>query len=395
METTTFANRMGDLGGDVVANMFALTEKADIISFAGGIPSPDALPVERLRELADEILRTAGKQVLQYATIDGYGPLREWLADWMAETGVHATRENVLVTSGGQQGIDLAAKAFLNPGDCVLVERPTYLAAIPIFKTYEARFGAVKSDDQGIIPESFEEAIRRHDPKMLYVVPTFQNPTGVTIPADRRKAIAEIAGKYGVLVLEDDPYAKLRYDGEPAPSIASFDEKGVCIFVGSFSKIVSPGLRVGYMVSPAHVQPRLAQCKQSTDFHTSNLSQRLIYEFCSRGYLGPHLESIRSAYMVKRDAALRAMEKYFPEGVRWTHPQGGLFVWAVLPEQIDTAELIKRASERKVAFIPGVPFYFDNTGHNTMRLNFSNASLDALDEGLSRLGMVIGEAMGM
>jgi len=393
LHTDAFATRMRDLGGDVVANMFALTEKADIISFAGGIPSPDALPVERLRELADEVLCTSGKQVLQYATIDGYGPLREWLAAWMAETGVRATRENVLVTSGGQQGIDLAAKAFLNPGDCVLVERPTYLAAIPIFKTYEARFAAVESDDEGIIPESFEEACRKHNPKLLYVVPTFQNPTGVTIPADRRRAIAEIAGRYTVLVLEDDPYAKLRYDGDPAPSIASFDNHGNSIFVGSFSKIVSPGLRVGYMVSPAHVQPRLAQCKQSTDFHTSNLSQRLIYEFCARGYLGPHLEVIKKAYAEKRDAALRAMEKHFPDGVKWTHPQGGLFVWATLPDQINTTELIKRASERKVAFIPGVPFYFDETGHNTMRLNFSNASLDALDEGLNRLGTVIREAL--
>jgi len=384
---------MRNLGGDVVSNMFTLMDKADIISFAGGVPSPYALPVEELRALADEILRTAGKQVLQYSTIDGYGPLRDWIGESVGARGIKATRDNVLVLSGGQQGIDLSAKAFLNPGDNVLLERPTYLAAITIFKTYEVGFRPVRSDEQGIVPESFEEAILRYKPKMLYVVPTFQNPTGVTIPVERRKAIAEIAGKYGVIVLEDDPYAQLRYDGEPIPSIASFDTEDVVIHVSSFSKIVSPGLRVGYAVAPADIRDRLAQVKQTTDFHTSNLSQRLIYEFCSRGMLEPHLDSVRNTYKAKRDAALKGMERYFPAGVRWTHPAGGLFVWVTLPEHIDTNELVKTAAERKVAFIPGVPFYYDETGKNTMRLNFSNASFEMLDEGLSRLGAVIRDAM--
>lgn len=384
---------MRDLGGDVVANMFALTEKADIISFGGGMPSPDALPVEQLRVLADEILRTSGKQILQYSTIDGYGPLRDLLARMVADQGIKARRENVLVISGGQQGIDLASKTFLNPGDCVLVERPTYLAALTIFKTYEVEFQSVVSDEQGIIPESFEEAIKRYNPKMLYVVPTFQNPTGVTMPVERRKAIAEIAGKYGVMVLEDDPYARLRYDGEPVPAIASYDTNDVVIHVSSFSKIISPGLRLGYAVASPEIKAKLTQGKQTTDFHSNNLSQRLIYEFCSRGMLEPHLEAIKKAYMVKRDAALRAMERYFPDGVRWTRPDGGLFVWVTLPEHIDTTELIKHAAERKVAFIPGVPFFFDDSGKNTMRINFSNASLDMLDEGLNRLGMVIREAI--
>lgn len=393
MEKAAFANRMRDLGGDVVTNMFTLMDKADIISFAGGVPSPYALPVDQLRELADEILKTAGRQVLQYSNIDGYGPLRDWIADTVAARGIKATRDNVLVLSGGQQGIDLSAKAFLNPGDNVLLERPTYLAAITIFKTYEVGFRPVRSDSQGIVPESFEEAILRYKPKMLYVVPTFQNPTGVTVPEERRRAIAEIAGRHGVIVLEDDPYAQLRYDGEPIPSIAGFDTEGVVIHVSSFSKIVSPGLRVGYAIAPTEIRDRLAQVKQTTDFHTSNLSQRLIYEFCSRGMLEPHLDSVRPTYKAKRDAALKGMEKYFPAGVRWTHPDGGLFVWVTLPEHIDTNELMKAAAERKVAFIPGVPFYYDETGKNSMRINFSNASFEMLDEGLSRLGAVIRDAM--
>jgi 2-aminoadipate transaminase len=384
---------MRDLGGDVVTNMFTVLDKADIISFAGGVPSPYALPVEQLQVLADEILATAGRQVLQYSTIDGYGPLREWIAQWVADRGIQATRDNVLVLSGGQQGIDLSAKVFLNPGDNVLLERPTYLAAITIFKAYEVGFRPVASDEQGIIPESLEEAILKYKPKMLYVVPTFQNPTGVTIPAERRKAIAEIAGKYGVIVVEDDPYALLRYDGDPIPSIASYDTAGVVIHVNSFSKIVSPGLRVGYAVAAPQIKDLLTQAKQTADFHTSNLSQRMIYEFCTRGMLEPHLATVRETYKAKRDAALRAMEKYFPEGVHWTHPDGGLFVWVTLPEHIDTGKLMATAAEHKVAFIPGTPFYFDDTGKNTMRINFSNADFEMLDEGLARLGDVIREAM--
>lgn len=393
MEKVAFATRMHDLGGDVVRNMFLLTENPDIISFAGGMPSPDALPAEQLRKIADELMQDAGQQILQYSTIEGYTPLREWLASAVAERGMKATTEQVLITSGAQQGIDLAAKCFINPGDCVLVERPTYLAALTIFKTYEVEFGCVDSDDYGIIPESFEEAIVRHNAKMLYVVPTFQNPTGVTLPAERRKAIAEIAGKHGVIVVEDDPYAKLRYDGEPVPSIASYDENDVVIFLGSFSKFISPGLRVGYAISPPEIHEKLAQGKQTTDFHTSNLSQRMIYEFCTRGYLEPHLKSIRKDYAIRRDAALEALEKYFPEGTRWTHPQGGLFIWVVLPEHIDTTELLPKAAAKNVAYIPGVPFYADGGGKNAMRLNFSNASLEQLDVGIKCLGEVISEAM--
>lgn len=395
MEKIAFAARMHDLGGDVVRNMFLLTENPDIISFAGGMPSPDALPAKQLHGIADELIRDAGRQILQYGTIEGYQPLREWLAKHVAQQGIETSPDQVLITSGAQQGIDLAAKSFMNPGDCVLVERPTYLAALTIFKTYEVEFGCVDSDDYGIIPESFEEAIARHNPKMLYVVPTFQNPTGVTLPAERRKAVAEIAGKHGVIVVEDDPYAKLRYDGEPVPSIASYDKNDVVIFLGSFSKFISPGLRVGYAVSPPKIHEKLAEGKQTTDFHTSNLSQRMIYEFCTRGHLEPHLESIRKDYVVKRDAALRALEKHFPKGARWTHPQGGLFIWVVLPEYIDTNELLPKAAARNVAYIPGVPFYADGGGKNAMRLNFSNASLEQLDRGIKSLGEVVAEAMGV
>ncbi|MEA4882522.1 MAG: PLP-dependent aminotransferase family protein [Clostridia bacterium] len=395
MENSAFATRVQNLSGNVIREILKITDKPDIISFAGGMPSPDALPAEDIRQLSDEILRTSGKQVLQYSTTEGYGPLRQLIAASLAERGIHVGAEQVLVISGAQQGIDLSAKVFINPGDYVIVERPTYLAALHIFRSYEARFGFVDSDGDGMIPESLEAAVVRYRPKVIYVVPTFQNPTGVTLSLERRRAVAEIAARRRVAVVEDDPYAALRYDGMALPSIASFDKEGFVVFLGSFSKVISPGLRVGYAAAAPDVFRKLTIGKQATDVHTSNLSQRLVYEFCNRGKLVPHIDATRQGYRVKRDAMIRAIERHFPKGAKFTRPDGGLFIWVELPESIDTTLLLERATERKVAFIPGSPFYADGSGRNTMRLNFTNASIEAIDEGMHRLGSTIAEALGV
>jgi 2-aminoadipate transaminase len=390
-----FAARMQGLSGNVIREILKLTEKPDIISFAGGLPSPESFPVDRLRELADEILRTAGKQVFQYATSEGYGPLRAWIAGSLEERGLSVSSDEVLILSGSQQGIDLAAKAFINPGDFVLVERPTYLAALHIFRCYEAQFGLVDSDEDGMRPDSLKRAVELYNPKLIYLVPTFQNPTGTTLVLERRREVMEIAMRYGVVVLEDDPYAALRYDGDPLPAVSSFDTKGTHILLGSFSKVISPGLRVGYAAAPPDILRKMVIGKQASDVHTNNLAQRMVAEFCMRGYLGPHVDATRQAYRVKRDTMLRAIERYFPQGASWTRPQGGLFLWATLPETINTGALLTQATEERVAFIPGSPFFADGSGQNTMRLNFSNASLEAIDEGMLRLGRVIKRAMSV
>lgn len=388
----SFARRMEGMTGNVIREILKLTQQPDVISFAGGLPSPDSFPESHIRRILEEI---GGEftSILQYATTEGYPPLREFLAAWVQGRGIEATPDQVLILTGSQQGIDLACKALLDPGDVVLVERPTYLTALQVFRMYQARAVAVPGDDEGIDPDALEKAIAEHRPKMLYAVPTFRNPSGETWSPERRRRIAQLTAAAGVVVVEDDPYGLLRYDGQPFPAVKAFDEAGNIIYLGSFSKIISPGLRVGYAVAREQLLRKLVIGKQTTDVHSSNLSQYIVNAFGRSPAFQSHLETICAQYRAKRDRMLAAMEAHFPAEARWTRPQGGLFTWVTLPETVSTTRLLERAVQQKVAFIPGTPFYTDGGGDHSMRLNFSNASFAQIDEGIARLGRTLKEAL--
>lgn len=389
MEERRFATRMHNMGGNAIREILKITQQPDVISFAGGNPAPDTFPAEQLGQIAKEIL-AKDRNILQYGTTEGYAPLREFIAGWVGDIGIKAEPSDVLILSGSQQGIDLLGKAMLNPGDKVVVEDPTYLAALQIFRTYQGTFITVPSDSSGVLIDKLEEAIVRERPSLVYLVPTFQNPTGITLSLKRREELADMVSRYPVVTVEDDPYGRLRYSGEALPAIKSFDRNGEMVYLGSFSKLISPGLRVGFAISSPEMRQKLVIGKQSTDVHTSNLSQVMIYEFCKRGLLEPHLEDSKSKY-ARKLAIMTEQLKLFPDDIQWTSPEGGLFIWGELPERIDAAKLFVAALEEKVAFVPGTSFFAGGGHTNTIRLNFSNASEDMIREGMKRLAKVYGK----
>lgn len=388
-----FAKRMDGLTGNAIREILKLTQSPDVISFAGGLPSADSFPADAIRRISADLMAKDLAGLLQYSTTEGYPPLRAFIAEWVKERGIEASPDEVLLLTGSQQGIDLACRAFLDPGDTVLVERPTYLAALQLFRLYQARVEAVPTDAAGMDIEALERAIVQHRPKLIYLVPTFRNPSGETWSAPRRQAAAALARRYGVIIVEDDPYSSLRYEGSPVPAVAAYAEGGHVIYLGSFSKIVAPGLRVGYAVAHPEILRRLVIGKQAADVHTSNYSQAVVARFCTSGALSGHIEKVCALYRTRRDCMLEAMARHFPAGARWTRPEGGLFVWVTLPEGISTAQKLPEAIEERVAFIPGDPFFHDGTGQNTMRLNFSNASLEQIESGIERLGRVLSRAL--
>lgn len=393
MESLRLATRLQGKSGNVIREILKLTQQSEVISFAGGLPSPDGFPRTALQRIANDVLESSGTGILQYATTEGSLALREAIVDLVAEQGIRATPDQVRILSGSQQGIDLAMKAFIDPGDAVLVQSPTYLAALQIISLYEGRAVPVAEDSEGMDPKALEEAIKRENPKIIYLIPTFRNPSGETMSAERRQTIVEIAARHDIIVLEDDPYGALRYSGDPVPAAKAFDTQGNVIYLGSFSKIIAPGLRVGYAIASEEVLRPITIGKQGSDVHTSNLSQAIVAEFLRRGLLSEHLANVLPQYKEKRDAMLRAFERHFPVETRWTRPDGGLFIWVELPEELDTTALLEEAVKHNVAYIPGVPFYADGAGRSTMRLNFSHASLEDIEVGIERLGRVITQAL--
>jgi len=387
---------MANAEGSAVREILKLTQKPEMVSFAGGLPSPESFPVDRLREITAEVFARSGLQVLQYGITEGYQPLREFLSNWLRNTkGIAADPEDIQITSGSQQGIDLVSRVFLDSGDLVVVENPSYLSAFQIFNSYQAAYLPVPSDDLGMRVEELEMLLESHKPKIIYTVPTFQNPTGITMSLARRKKLLRLAEEHDLVIIEDNPYGELRYEGEHVPTLKSLDTQGRVIYLGSFSKVVAPGLRVGYLVAGPEIRARVTIAKQGVDVHTSNLSQQIIYEYCHKGYLDPHIREVCQAYGAKRDAMQRAMERYFPPEVRWTRPEGGLFIWVELPEKCDSTELLKETVQHNVAFVPGKPFFVNNSGLNTMRLNFSNASPEQIEYGIAKLGGIIKEYLAV
>ena len=389
-----FADHMRPLTGSAIREIFKLLAKPGMISFAGGNPSMSALEPDVISDLAQEVLAKHGASLLQYGATDGFGPLRESAAEFLRGSSVNCDASSILPVQGGSQAFDLLLKSLINPGDVILVESPTFLGAIQAMREYNATLISMPMDNDGVIVEAAEELIKKHHPKMMYVIPTFQNPTGITLSLARRKALAELAAKYGVVIAEDDPYRDLRYSGEALPSIQSFDEEGWVVYMSSFSKYVSPGMRVGAAVvnnNPLLLR-KMVIAKQSVDVHSPLLTQAIIDAYLRKGLMPAHLERICADYKAQRDAMLEGF-KHFPAGTTHTLPDGGLFVWASLPERMNALELLNKAVEKGVAFVPGVHFYPEGGHTNTLRLNFSNAAVPQIEEGMQRLSEVIKEAM--
>lgn len=382
-----FAEHMKGITGSAIRDIFKLLGKPGMISFAGGNPSMRALEPEVIRSIAGEAFDRYGANILQYGATEGLPGLRAQAAKYLSETAqVKCTAENILPVQGGSQSFDLLLKALINPGDVILVESPTFLGAIQAMRIYNAKLVAMPMDEQGVIVEEAEKLVKMYKPKLMYVIPTFQNPTGRTLTLERRRALAQMAAKYGFVIAEDDPYRDLRYSGEALPSISSFDEEGWVVYMSSFSKYISPGLRLGAAAVPdAKLLRKMVIGKQSADVHSPLLNQAIVEIYLEKGLLPEHLKRISSEYREQLNAMLDGF-KFFPEGTTHTIPEGGLFVWAELPEGMNALEKLNAAIEKNVAFVPGVHFYPEGGHENTLRLNFSMQEVENIRTGMQNLG---------
>lgn len=392
-----YAQRTQRMKGSTIRDLLKYADQPDIISFGGGFPAPEVFPVEQVAEACVRVLRDYGAQALQYGPTEGYRPLREMIVRHAIRYGIQVDADNVMITSGSQQALDLLGKIFVNRGDRILVESPTYLGALQAWNAYGAEYVAVPSDEEGMSIDALEEKLRT-GPKFIYVLPNFQNPTGTTLPYERRVRLVELANHFGVPIIEDDPYSQLRFEGENIPPVEVIDSRvrpnhtsysGNVIYLSTFSKILAPGLRLAWVIAPPEVIRKLVTAKQGADLHTASFNQILAYEVGRHGFLDKHVKYICDVYHHRRDVMMDALEEHMPPGVKWTHPQGGLFLWVTLPEQMNATELFKEAIKEKVAFVPGDSFHPCGGGENTMRLNFSNATPEKINEGIGRLGMVI------
>lgn len=381
----TFAKRFEGITGSAIREIFKVLGRPGMISFAGGNPANDALPDAQCAKLAAGALTADGKRILQYGATEGYPPFLESLLGYLqGQFTFPIGKENLLPITGSTQGMDLLCKAFLNPGDVVLVESPTFLGNMQSLRIYESKLVPVESDENGLLPHKLEEAVKKHRPKLLYTIPTFQNPTGRTLAADRREPIARMAEKYGFLVVEDDPYRDLRYEGAPLLPIKAFDRTGHVAYMGSFSKIISPGLRVGYLIAQEDILRKCAIGKQSTDLHTPGLNQAIVDGFLREGLLAPHIAAILPSYREKMNLMLAELEK-FPKGTAYTRPQGGLFIFVTMPESFNATRAFQEVVDLGVAYVPGTYFYPDGGHDNTLRLNFSNSTPQQIRQGMALL----------
>jgi len=381
-----FSSRAQKLQSSVIREILKVTMRPEIISFAGGLPSPATFPVEQMRAAFDKVLSTNGKVALQYGPTDGYGPLREWIAHSLSTDGVTILPEQVMMTSGSQQALDLLGKVLIDEGSKILVETPSYLGALQAFSVYGPEFGSVPTDDHGLVPEAVAEAGK--GARLLYALPNFQNPTGRTLSVERRIALVETCARLGLPLIEDDPYGALSYRGEPLAKMLTMNPGGV-IYMGSFSKILTPGIRLGYVVAPVPLIRKMEQAKQATDLHTSQLTQMAVYEVIKDGFLAAHIPTIRKLYADQCQAMLNALTEYFPSSVTWTKPEGGMFIWVTLPKHIDTTKLIDEAIAQHVAFVPGAPFYANEPERNTLRLSFVTVPQERIRIGVEILGKLI------
>ncbi len=391
-EMWQYSRRALMMKSSVIRETLKLTQKPGVISFGGGLPAPELFPREELAEISQKILIEQGDKALQYSTTEGYAPLRQYLANRMEKFGIKVSADEIMITGGSQQGLDMCGRVFLDLGDTVVSARPTYLGAIQAFNAYFPKYATLPSDDDGMTVDGLKEILETNNPRMIYIVPTFQNPDGRTIPENRRERILELAKLYGVPVIEDDPYSELVYEGTIPTHLKAMAPDSV-VMLGTFSKLLAPGLRIAWLVAPPEVIDRFVRMKQGADLHTNTFAQYLIYEFVKDGGLDKHIKRIKELYAKRLRVMIEAMERHFPSGVKFTRPNGGLFLWVELPANVNTTELLPKAVEKNVAYIPGSAFYPDGGGHNTMRLNYSKPTESEIEEGIKRLAEVFKEAI--
>ncbi len=386
-----FAKRMDNMKASEIRELLALTAKPDIISFAGGLPAPELFPVDQWKAAVNKVLDEKGRQALQYGPTEGYLPLREQIVHRMNKVGVKdAKPDDFLILSGSQQGLDFMAKAFIDPGDQIIVESPTYLGALNAFKAYEPSFLDVELDADGMRMDILEERLKTNDRvKFIYVISDFQNPSGKTWTMERRKKLIELANKYDVAILEDNPYGELRFEGEIQPSLKSLDTEGRVVFMGTFSKVFSPGVRLGWFCASPELLDKFNKIKQGADLQSSTISQMELAQFLEDNDLEAHIAEIIKVYGKRKNVMVDAMTKYFPEGVTFTNPEGGLFLWVELPEYMNARDLAVKAIEQKVAYVPGGAFFGNNVRENCFRCNYSCMSEEKIEEGVKRLADVI------
>ena len=390
-----YSKRVPADGTDAVGAILQAAADPKIISFAGGLPAPELFPVKEMKAAVDKVFEEHGQEAMQYGAAKGVTALREVIQQHVKEKeNVDSELDNVLVTTGSEQALDLVGKAFVNPGDTVLVEQPTYLCALDVFRSYGANFASVEMDEDGMKMDALEEALKANpNTKLIYTVPNFQNPTGRTMTEERRKQLAELAEKYDVYVLEDNPYGEIRFAGQHVPAVKSFDKSGHVFYMSTFSKTLAPGFRLGWLVADKAVVNKLTVLKQSADLHTDNLAQFAVAQFFADNDVDAHVKEISALYGKRKDLMLEGIKKYFPEGVKYTDPEGGMFLWVEVPGVDDTVELFKECLEHDVAFVPGDPFFAGEVQPGAFRLNYSNMKEDQIEVGLKRLGAALTAAV--
>ncbi len=390
------SNTANNAKASEVREILKLTQTPEVISFAGGLPAPDLFPVEDIKKVMGEVLDEDGFTALQYTTTEGNNNLRNAIINQRLKPfGMEATLDNIMITSGSQQGLELTAKMFINHGDTVIVENPTYLTAISPFKSYGANLATVDTDDDGIIVSDLINTIESNENvKFIYLIPDFQNPTGRCMSLERRKQVVEIAEKYKIPVVEDSPYNELVLVGEKLPTIKSFDKNGYVIYLGSFSKVFCPGFRIGWIVADPVLTEKYAILKQGVDLQTSTIDQMVVAKYMENYSLDDHIEKIKELYRARRECMLNAIERYFPKNIKYTKPRGGLFIWVMLPEGYDSKKILEKAIEQKVAFVPGQSFYAHGDVTNTFRLNYSNMPEERIEEGIKRLSAILSKVGG-
>ncbi|WP_085721924.1 PLP-dependent aminotransferase family protein [Limosilactobacillus reuteri] len=390
-----YSKRVPADGTDAVGAILQAAADPKIISFAGGLPAPELFPVKEMKATVDKVFEEHGQEAMQYGAAKGVTALRGVIQQHVKEKeNVDSELDNVLVTTGSEQALDLVGKAFVDPGDTVLVEQPTYLCALDVFRSYGANFASVEMDEDGMKMDALEEALKANpNTKLIYTVPNFQNPTGRTMTEERRKQLAELAEKYDVYVLEDNPYGEIRFAGQHVPAVKSFDKSGHVLYMSTFSKTLAPGFRLGWLVADEDVVNKLTVLKQSADLHTDNLAQFAVAQFFTDNDVDAHVKEISDLYGKRKDLMLEGIKKYFPEGVKYTNPEGGMFLWVEVPGVDDTVELFKECLEHDVAFVPGDPFFAGEAQPGAFRLNYSNMKEDQIEVGLKRLGAALTAAV--